>query len=295
MAQMPNLFIVGAGKAGTTAMHSLLSMHPKISMSTLKEPHYYSSVQPDPALRHLIPTITDKADYLALFRDVDAPIRGEASPSYLFDPAAAHRIRADVPGAKILILLRDPVQRAFSHYLMDVREGLETRPFLEAVAADDARTDRRWGTACHLYIDLGLYAAQVGRYLEVFPRENILVLESAQLQEQMPSLLDALAHFLEVDVGSFQGVPAATNAFARPRSDVSRRIMRSQRIRISARRLVPAKSRLAVRDRILLTTSQRPTLDNASRIALQPRFEADITETRKLLSHPLSTLTSSWV
>ena len=117
MDRWPNFFIVGADKAGTSSLYSYFKEIPEIFMSPIKEPNYFS-VKTMPQ-NGLLNTIRDKKKYLALFKNVkNEKILGEASPSYLADPEAANLIHQVSPRSKILISLRDPAERIFSHYLM---------------------------------------------------------------------------------------------------------------------------------------------------------------------------------
>jgi len=113
----PNFYIVGAAKAGTSSLYSYLKDIPGIFMSPIKEPNYFSrQILPD---NHRLKPIRDENKYLNLFKGAkNETILGEASPSYLVDPGAAELIHYYSPHAFILISLRDPVERLFSHYLM---------------------------------------------------------------------------------------------------------------------------------------------------------------------------------
>src|SRR6267142_5190973 len=111
----PNFFIVGAPKAGTTSLYHYLRQAPGVFLPICKEPHYFSLSEPTPGSCLLFRPITRKSKYLALFRGSEHhKARGDASPSYLVTESAAIRIRAEVADAKIIIMLRDPIQRAFS-------------------------------------------------------------------------------------------------------------------------------------------------------------------------------------
>ena len=124
----PNLFLVGAAKAGTTSVYDELARHPAIYMSPMKEPHYFSRIQPSPERAAFFPHVTDEDEYMALFDGVtEERLVGEASTSYLWDASAAERIQSVAPEASILIMLRNPVERAYSQYWNDVREGIEAR------------------------------------------------------------------------------------------------------------------------------------------------------------------------
>jgi len=132
MEVWPNFFIVGAPRAGTTSLYFYLKQVPEVYLSPVKEPNYFS-IRVIPADHYLLP-IRNKSNYLRLFEGVkDEIVIGEASPSYLEDPEAPKLIHQVVPHAKIIILLRDPVERAFSHYLMMVSQGYEKLSFREAI------------------------------------------------------------------------------------------------------------------------------------------------------------------
>ena len=131
----PNFFIVGVAKAGTTSLSEWLKQHPQIYIPALKEPRYFASDLVDPIVRNVVRT---KEDYLALFvKARNHKARGEASTSYFTHwQQVPERIKRTIPDARIIILLRDPVERAYSSYLMLVRQGYETLPFSEAVRSN---------------------------------------------------------------------------------------------------------------------------------------------------------------
>ena len=133
----PNLFVVGAVKAGTTSLWTHLDAHPDVFMSRPKEPHFFSRARmPADQL------VKDPVEYAGLFaRGAALRYRGDASPSYLWDPDSPARIKEAVPDARIIISLRDPVDRAYANYLGHIREGLDPRTFRDAVRAELADDD----------------------------------------------------------------------------------------------------------------------------------------------------------
>jgi len=158
----PNFFIVGAPKAGTTSLYNYLRRAPGVYMSPRKEPRYFTTINPVgvTAMR----PVRDRAEYLRLFQGAkDEVAIGEASVTYLRDPETPKRIKEVVPGSRIIMLLRDPVERAFSDYLMHVREGWQTLSFQEVM-----RTD--------LYLGKGFYAQQVKRYLDIFGPQRVKII-----------------------------------------------------------------------------------------------------------------------
>ncbi|MGI0016889.1 MAG: sulfotransferase family protein, partial [Nitrososphaera sp.] len=184
----PNFFIVGAQKCGTTSLYSYLKQVPGVYMSAVKEPSHFSPhyIQRDPGRM-----ITDRNEYLRLFKNAKGFIAvGEASPSYLWDPDAPKLIHEAVPHARIIIMLRDPIERAYSNYLMNTMRysGKRIRPsFYDELKRDyDSRLDPN--SISPLYIDLGMYYEQVKRYFDTFGRDQIKVVifeEFIQLPEQV--------------------------------------------------------------------------------------------------------------
>lgn len=216
---IPDFFIVGAAKAGTTSLADYLSQHPAVYMSPVKEPHFFAKDIRLDELRPLLKKrlkqnevkrvlesggkekihrayITDPATYAALFQFAKpGQLKGEASPSYLYSELAAKEIHHSNPSAKIIILLREPVSRAFSHYQMDLRIGYTKGSFEEALREDAAHKGKSWGSRSH-YLELGLYSAQVKRYLDIFPKEQILILLYDDLQADAAGILSRTLHFL---------------------------------------------------------------------------------------------------
>jgi hypothetical protein len=183
---LPNFFILGAAKCGTTSLASYLEQHPQVFFCPIKEPNYFALVgrkipQPGPVppavLQQFVysDTITDFEEYQALFAGVNGePAVGEASVRYLYYPEAAARIRRLVPPARLIAILREPVARLYSHYCMNVQYQLEPLDLIQAVAAEEERRAAGWGWDWH-YVNLGLYAQQVRRYFDLFGREQVKV------------------------------------------------------------------------------------------------------------------------
>ena len=136
---IPNFLIIGAGKSGTSSLHEYLKQHPEIFMSPVKEPMYFRYGYGTEKLKHdeksYVKVLYDTKDkYLQLFKDVEnEKIVGESSVTYLANPVSAQRIKDFNPNMKLLAVLRNPVERAFSFYKMSVRMGLEKKSFKRAV------------------------------------------------------------------------------------------------------------------------------------------------------------------
>jgi len=203
---LPNLFVIGAPKCGTTSLHRYLAQHPRISMSALKEPKYFLTEGARPhhrgpgderACRNYV---VDRGAYEALFTYPPGPgaYAGESTPYYLWDGAAAVRIRSLVPEARLVAVLREPTLRAYSNWA-DLREqGREKLDFASAVAAEEERRRLDW-EPFWLYRELGLYGEQLTRLFTVFPREQVLVLLAEDLSEAPDRGVDEVCAFLGLD------------------------------------------------------------------------------------------------
>jgi hypothetical protein len=191
---LPNFFIIGAAKAGTTSLHFYLEQHPQIQMSAVKETNFFAG--PPGKFPYPVGQVDRLEDYEALF-DPDYAVRGEASPSYASAPrrdGVPGRIKQLVPEAKFVYLVRDPIARTVSQYQMLVTEGEERRSFSDAIARLDDADPHLFYLTCQSF-----YAHQVELYLEHFPRERLLVLDQADLLSDRDATLRSVFAFLGVD------------------------------------------------------------------------------------------------
>lgn len=199
----PNFFIVGAPKAGTTSLYEYLRQIPDIYMSPVKEPFYFL---PSSAMTPAGVRIKDRKEYLDLFRDATGyKAIGEASPTYLSNPESPQLIHSVVPDAKIIMVLRHPIERAFSAYLMLLHYG-ENLSFIDAIKAELANTSGmfRPGEFRRLYIAQSSYSASVKRYFDMFGRENVKVLIFEEFVKDTKQALQEVLKFLDID---FQSIP----------------------------------------------------------------------------------------
>ena len=200
----PNFFIVGAPKCGTTSLHEYLQRHPDIFMPYYKEPHFFGSDLQGARFEQF----RDKpARYLKLFRDARGAGRiGESSPWYLVSRRAADEIHAYDPAAKIIIMLRNPVDMMYSMWSQFRYSGNEQiERFDDALAAEDERrAGQRIRPAAHcitglLYRDVARYSGQVQRYFDRFGRENVLVIIFDDFRADTAAVYRSVLEFLVVD------------------------------------------------------------------------------------------------
>lgn len=180
MKTLPNFFVVGAARSGTTSLYRYLGQHPEIYMAPKKEVHYFAaeyfpySGPGDEWLNGRL--ISNEQHYAQLFESVTTEKAiGDPSAYYLCLPGTAERIAQAVPDAKIMMILREPVARAYSSYMHLARDGRETLAFAEGLIQEEERK-RRGFEPLWWYKELGLYSSQVKHYLEVFGPERVKVL-----------------------------------------------------------------------------------------------------------------------
>lgn len=195
MRRNPNLFVIGAMKAGTSALHAYLGTHPEIFMSEPKEPSHFVDAA---TLRRIWPTMahrgyTNEEAYLALFEGAgDAPVIGESSTNYAKRPQISgvpERIAAFNPEARFIYVMRDPLRRAISHYWHLVRSQRERRHPLAALREDPQ------------YVDVSDYAMQLEPYLVLFGRERIRLVISEELDQDPGRVVREVFAWLGVDPG----------------------------------------------------------------------------------------------
>lgn len=180
MNPLHNIFIVGAAKAGTTALYYLLGKHPRICTPAVKEPNYFSNQNHDrditqpgcgPGDKNTVWTRTQK-DYDALFKfQKRHSFRMDASVSYLYSKQAARHIARYCDDSKIIIVLRNPAERAWSHYKHLVRDNREKCSFEVALQKEENRIQKGWEFSWH-YRHMGLYSTQIQRYFDQYDQKT---------------------------------------------------------------------------------------------------------------------------
>lgn len=194
--KIPNFLIIGAPKAGTTTLYNFLKQHPQIYMSPLKEPHFFSygCDNKQCPITNLHP-ITNLKDYCALFRKVSNEIAiGEASNSYLGHLKAPERIRHHIPNAKLIAILRDPADGAYSKFLMEYRQNFDVSNNSNLID-DFAQAIQK----SLLVRGSGLYYKKLKRYITLFDRHRIKVCLFKDLKTDPDSLLRDIFQFLDVE------------------------------------------------------------------------------------------------
>lgn len=282
---LPTFFIIGAAKAGTTSLHFYLDQHPQIQMSSNKEPNFFGG--PENGIPYPPRRVSRLEDYELLF-DPAVEVRGEASAGYTNHPrrqGVPERIKALVPRAKLIYIVRDPIARTLSHYQDSVAIGKQRNSLRDALGD---LSDSYLPLICH-----SRYAMQLELYLRHFPQEQVMVIDQADLLASRRATLRDIFTFLEVD-----------REFESPRFDEQlyrsgdRRIYPAAYWRlvewfiVPAVRRVPPHIRRAVRgsiERRLLPLVEKPVLDDDLRARLAELYAADVERLRSITGKEFAT------
>ena len=264
--RLPNLVIVGVMKCGTTSLHYYLGLHPDIHMSREKEIEFFIEE------RHW----NRGPEWYARQFDVRGRVRGESSPNYTATrrfPGVAGRMRDIVPDARLIFMVRDPIERLVSHWIHNYTHGREERSFVE-ILNDDR------------YLERSMYAVQLEPYLERFPREQIFIIEMERMRARRLDVLRDVFAFLDVNAD-----------FISPRFGVERHRTERKRVKTKAGRWIartqfanwieslPQSIRWPARDLLYYPFSRplvRPVLDTAQRSRLVEILQPDAARFRTM-------------
>jgi len=297
---LPNFLVIGAMKAGTTSVYRYLEQHPDVFVTANKEPGFFAYEGERLQWRGphdqewragLRPTRWEQ--YLEHFSDAGGRVAvGEASALYLCDPVAPERIRHYLPEVRLIAILRHPVVRAYSAYLMKRRRH-EKVSFLEALAAEPQRIADGWGYGWH-YAALGRYVEPSTRSRKLFPREQLLVVLHDDLERDAKELMGRLYSYVGVDetfdpdVSTRYQAAGLTRWRGLDRWMASHATIRKRHKRYfpgdSARRIYPAADRLNPR----LNRRPAPRLSPETRSEVARSFHGEILRLQDLLDRDLS-------
>jgi hypothetical protein len=292
---MPNFLVIGAMKAGTTALYSYLEQHPDVYMSPVKEPNFFCFEGERPGFRAPQDqeginrtSVTDIDDYRALFRGTrgEAAI-GEASHWYLYHPKAPGRIRHHIPEVRLIAVLRNPVERAYSQFLHFVRDGQEPlTDFAQALRAEDRRIRDHW--AFGRYASRGFYYSQLKRYYDLFDRDQIKVYLYEDLRADAPALLRDSFRFVGVDPTFVPELSVEPNVSGIPRNRALHAMLtRSGRTKAVLKQHLPA-GMLRLANGLKNRNLAKPELSPELRLEMTEMYREDILKLEGLIDRDLS-------
>jgi hypothetical protein len=308
---LPSFFIVGAPKTGTTSLHHYLSQHPEIYMSPVKEPCYFASEVRqehfsqefessarsssrrllqylDGPMSGLDPggIVSNWEDYLKLFKNVDGETAiGEASVCYLWSPTAAPNIRSRIPEAKIVMILRDPAERAFSQYMQYAANGLVRRSFREQIECS-ARNTRHEFNPLYPFLEYGQYYQQVKAYLELFPRANIRIYFYEEAWSDPHCLLKSIFEELNVDPEFRADLSRRSLQRRAPRALTGQYLLRKSGVTPRLKALLPTAVQAGVR-KVLFKSNVAMRMDARDRRYLCDYYRGDVEKLASLVDRDL--------
>lgn len=293
----PDFFLIGAARSGSTALYDYLGQHPEIFTSDPKEPHYFAfdGARPDfrgPGDDEMInrEVVRDEAAYRALFRNADgARAVGEGSVSYLYHASAAADLRRAVPDARLICILRNPADRAYSAFrYLRSRMYEPVGDFGEALAREDARVDAGWHHMWH-YRRMGRYAEQVHRYLTIFDREQIRIYRFEDFVRDPAPVLRDCFEFLGVDSDFEPRRTPVTVPSGEPRSSLLQRyLLQSPPGKELVKQLLPGGIRRWLTGRLRKANLEKPPMDPSIRRELLEDFRDGIETLEQLTGRPFT-------
>jgi len=291
---MPNFLIIGAQKAGTSSLYYYLKQHPQIYMSPLKEPHFftYEGAKLEESFakaerNESFAIINNIEDYQKLFQGApESSLKGEASPSYIYAPQAAERIKHYIPDIKLIAILRHPAERAYSNFLHAISHNQEPlKDFRRALQEEETRIRNSSGFLWH-YKSKGFYYKQLSHYLELFDRSQIKVCLYEDLKTNPAKVIKELFEFLEVDSSFEPDVSRKYNVSVVPKNKVLNDLLDNLKpVKPVIKTLLPDGIRHYVRSKFFDTP---PPISPEMRKQLIEEYREDILQMQELLGRELS-------
>jgi len=299
--KLPNFLIVGAAKSGTTSLYYYLKQHPQVYMSQVKEPKFISSqflifpfngIGDKKVEQNIIKSFNE---YYNLFKDVNQEkMIGEASADnlYFYNDTIKY-IKKYLGNIKIIIILRNPIERAFSAYMHLIHRGREYLSFLEAIKEEKNRRNNNWEFIWY-YTDVGFYYYQVKAYLGNFTQVKIYPYDD--LRKDPPGLIKDIYKFLEIDTSFVPDVSIKYNVTGIPKNKFIHKFLKEPNILKSAvkpivKTLIPKEKRRKIIEKIKMRNLQKPQMKPETREYLKNLYRKDILKLQDLIRRDLS----SWL
>ncbi|MEL7038536.1 MAG: sulfotransferase [Cyanobacteria bacterium J06592_8] len=284
---MPNFLMLGTPKAGTTAIYNYLKQHPQIYMPPFKEPHFFSfegEQKPHWGIQTL-------EDYQALFQEATSEqIIGEASTWYLYSQTAAERIRHHIPEAKLIAILRNPIERAYSSWAFRVQCGWESiTDFQKALQAEPQRIRENPEWDFH-YLKAGFYYDQIKRYLDIFPSEQIKIIIYEDFKSDPVNILEDIYKFIGVDENLIPDLSQKHNVTYLPKNNLINLIMSRKSIAKDIfKSILPSQFTQVIANQLRKgNQAQVPPLSSEIKQHYIASYQEDISKLEQLIDRDLS-------
>lgn len=316
---MPTFLVIGAAKSASTSLHDYLGQHPDIYMSPMKEPNFFAFDGATPLFRYppecngkggavrarlRNSTLRNRIGSLEQYRCLFAGAArqralGESSVNYLYSKDAPRLIRLHVPEVRLIAILRNPVERAYSRFLHARRDGLEPLPdFAEALAAEDQRIADGYAPVWH-YRNRGYYHDQLQRYFHLFARKRIHIMLYDDFCRDSLAQIQALFRFLEVDPSFIPDMSRHLNVSGKPRIEARSWLLddllnTSNPVKTCVKRVLPPAALKSLRSLIIRCNAKQTVplryapMSPALRGELKNDFRSDILKLQDLIGRDLS-------
>lgn len=294
---MPNFLVFGAAKSGTTSIYKYLEQHPDVFMSSFKEPGFFAfegerPILNGPGAQKWVDrwVVTDLESYQQLFADYNGQKAiGEASPYYIYYEKTAATIYKHVPDIKLIAILRNPADRAFSNYVWAVRDRAESiTNFQDAIAAEEKRIKENWGPKWH-YKNQGFYYQQLQPYYELFKREQIKIYLYENFVKQPVAVMQDIFDFLEIDDSFIPNMSRKHNTSRIPKNKFWHKFLdRPNPVKSLIKPLLPLDFRQNLKQNAKEKNLFKPKLTPELRQQLIAEYREDINKLQDLIRQDLS-------
>jgi hypothetical protein len=297
-ASLPNFIVIGTAKSGTTSLYSYLLQHPDVYLPDQKELHYFTfnhlkENSNGPGDKEFLKYVcSTRQEYENHYLNVNTESAiGEVSPSYLYYSNVSDQIYTELGRVKIIILLRNPVQKAYSQYVHLLGEKRETLPFYDALMAEQSRIDARWLDIWR-YAENTLYADRIKKYISVFSRENVKIVLFEDLVKDTEHIMCDLFNFLGVDPDFECDTSRVFNKSSIQRFKIVTDLLkRPNLVKTAAKKIVPEKIRGHLHSALLyLNSRKKPEIGSRAESYLKKYFKADIEEVQRIIGKRLTWL-----
>jgi hypothetical protein len=290
-----DFFVVGAARAGTTSIYNYLSKHPKIFLPNVKECNFFSNVEsmdyevyetPEEDKQYHMKIIKSFEIYQSLFKNAKPnEVKGEVSPSYLWDKDSAKRIYEYNPRAKIIISLRNPIHRAFSHYLMHYNTGYEKEKCFED--ALKAKKNKIWGGG-NQYLEMSLYNEQIKMYFKYFDKENIKILIYEDWIKDIGKYVNEIYSFLGIDTIEEFKMDKKHNESVTIKNRKVINFFRQKTIKRALNKVLSDEFKEKIKKDFFSDISEKVNINLETYVKLQAYYKADVAKLEDFLKIPLS-------
>ena len=281
----PNFFIVGGSKCGTTNISYYLNLHSKVFVSKLNEPYYFCKWDlPNNFKRESM--IRDEVKYLELFKNAKTEkVIGEATPSYLHSPNSAYKIKERFPDSKIIISIRNPIERAHSGYFSNEFMRKDNLSFREMIDSHKKLMDKN---EFYIYniLEPGFFSKHIKRFQDNFTSDKIKVIVFEDYVKNTEKSIESILEFLELDT-DFEFTEQPKRGYRIPKNKISKMTLENKTIRKISTFFIPTVTRQQIGERFMLKETEKSVMSLKERNYLKEIYEDDVKKLEMLLHRDL--------